>query len=133
MNGAGAGSRVDGMVLSLDPDSPEPPFRQLKTQIVDAIRSGTLTPGTRMPAIRTMATEVGIAARTAAKVYSELEEAGVLEGRGRAGTFVTAPDETSALLNSAAEEFASRASGSGFTLDEALTAVRAAFTRLGSP
>lgn len=70
------GSRVDGIVLTLDPDSTEPPFRQLKGQIIEAIRRGTLTPGTRMPAIRTLATDVGIAARTAAKVYSELEEAG---------------------------------------------------------
>lgn len=128
MSGAGAGSRVDGILLSLDPESTEPPFRQLKAQIVEAIRSGALTPGTRMPVIRTMATEVGIAARTAAKVYSELEEAGLLEGRGRAGTFVMAADEASAVLTRAANEFAARVSGSGFTLDEALSAVRGAFS-----
>jgi len=130
MSEAGSGSRVGGIVLALDPDSTEPPFRQLKGQIVEAIRRGTLTPGTRMPAIRTLATDVGIAARTAAKVYSELEEAGMLEGRGRSGTFVTAPDLTSAVLTRAAEEFAERASGSGFTLDEALAAVRVAYSHL---
>lgn len=124
------GSRVDGIVLTLDPDSTEPPFRQLKGQIIEAIRRGTLTPGTRMPAIRTLATDVGIAARTAAKVYSELEEAGMLEGRGRSGTFVTAPDLTSAVLTRAAEEFAERAAGSGFTLNEAIAAVRVAYTHL---
>ena len=130
MSEAGSGSRVGGIVLALDPDSTEPPFRQLKGQIIEAIRRGTLTPGTRMPAIRTLATDVGIAARTAAKVYSELEEAGMLEGRGRSGTFVTAPDLTSAVLTRAAEEFAERASGSGFTLDEALAAVRVAYSHL---
>ncbi len=124
------GSRVDGIVLTLDPDSTEPPFRQLKGQIIEAIRRGTLTPGTRMPAIRTLATDVGIAARTAAKVYSELEEAGMLEGRGRSGTFVTAPDLTSAVLTRAAEEFAERAAGSGFTLNEAIAAVRVAYSHL---
>ena len=128
---AGAGSRVDGIVLTLDLHSAEPPFRQLKGQIVEAIRRGTLTPGTRMPAIRTMATDVGVAARTAAKVYSELEDAGLLEGRGRSGTFVTAPDLTSAVLTRAAEEFAERAVGSGFTLNEAITAVRVAYSHLG--
>ena len=130
MSEAGSGSRVGGIVLALDPDSTEPPFRQLKGQIIEAIRRGTLTPGTRMPAIRTLATDVGVAARTAAKVYSELEEAGMLEGRGRSGTFVTAPDLTSAVLTRAAEEFAERASGSGFTLDEALAAVRVAYNHL---
>ena len=124
------GSRVDGIVLTLDPDSTEPPFRQLKGQIIEAIRRGTLTPGTRMPAIRTLATDVGIAARTAAKVYSELEEAGMLEGRGRSGTFVTAPDLTSAVLTRAAEEFAERAAGSGFTLNEAIAAARVAYSHL---
>lgn len=133
MGGTGAGSRVDGVVLALDPDSTEPPFRQLKAQIVEAIRRGTLTPGTRMPAIRALATDVGIATRTAAKVYSELEEAGLLEGRGRAGTFVTSPDLTTAVLTRAAEEFAERAAGSGFTLEESLSAVRAAFSRLPVP
>ena len=130
MSEAGSGSRVGGIVLALDPDSTEPPFRQLKGQIIEAIRRGTLTPGTRMPAIRTLATDVGIAARTAAKVYSELEEAGMLEGRGRSGTFVTAPDLTSAVLTRAAEEFAERAAGSGFTLNEAIAAVRVAYSHL---
>ena len=129
MGEAGTGSRVDGVVLALDPDSTEPPFRQLKAQITEAIRRGTLTPGTRMPPVRALASDVGIAARTAAKVYSELEEAGLLEGRGRAGTFVTAPDLTTAVLTRAAEDFAERAAGSGFTLEESLSAVRAAFSR----
>ena len=46
MSGAGAGARegaqIGGILLSLDPDSAEPPFRQLKAQIVTAIRSGRL-------------------------------------------------------------------------------------------
>lgn len=137
MSGAGAGAaggaRVGGIVLTLDPDAAGPPFRQLKAQIVEGIRRGNLTPGTRMPAIRAMAADVGVAARTAAKVYSELEDAGLLEGRGRAGTFVTSPDLTTAVLTRAAEEFAERAAGSGFTLEESLSAVRAAFSRLPVP
>ncbi len=130
MSGAGAGSTVGGVVLTLDPASAEPPFRQLKAQIVEAIRRGSLTPGTRMPAVRKLAEEVGISTATAAKVYRELEEAGMLEGRGRSGTFVMAPDLTSAVLTRAAEEFAERAAGSGFTLDEALAAVRVAYSHL---
>ncbi|MFD2392720.1 hypothetical protein ACFSSF_01355 [Dietzia aerolata] len=45
MSGAGAGAaggaRVGGIVLTLDPDAAEPPFRQLKAQIVEGIRRGT--------------------------------------------------------------------------------------------
>ena len=37
MGETGAGSRVDGVVLALDPDSTEPPFRQLKAQITERL------------------------------------------------------------------------------------------------
>ena len=77
------GARVAGVVLSVDPASGEPPFRQLMSQIVEATRRGVLTPGTRLPAVRTLAENVGISTATAAKVYRELEDGGVLEGRGR--------------------------------------------------
>ncbi|HMT49572.1 GntR family transcriptional regulator [Dietzia sp. UBA5065] len=125
----GGGSRVAGVVLGVDPASADPPFRQLKGQILEAVRRGLLTPGTRMPAVRTLADQVGVAANTAAKVYRELEEAGVLEGRGRSGTFVAAADLPSAVLARAAEEFTDLATGAGFGVDDAVEAVRNAFVR----
>lgn len=131
MSGAGAGSRVGGIVLAVDPQSSEPPFRQLMTQIVDAVRNDALTPGTRLPAVRALADEVGVAANTAAKVYRELEEAGVLEGRGRSGTFVAETDAAAAALARAAEEFAERAAATGVGVDDAVDAVRTAFAHRG--
>ena len=128
---AATGSRINGVRLAVDPASAEPPFRQLKNQILAAVRSGALTTGTRLPPVRTLAAETGIATATAAKVYRELEEAGVLEGRGRSGTFVAAADLPHAVLARAAEEFAERAAGAGFSLDDAVAAVRNAFTQLG--
>lgn len=130
MGGTGAGARVGGVLLTVDPDSSEPPFRQLMAQIVEGTRRGLLSPGTRLPTVRTLAAEAGISTATAAKVYRELEEGGVLEGRGRAGTFVAETDAASAALARAAEEFAERAAGSGFALDEALAALRVAYSRL---
>lgn len=127
---AGSGSRVGGVALLVDPASVEAPFRQLKTQILDAVKSGQLTPGTRLPAVRTLADEVGISTATAAKVYRELEESGVLEGRGRSGTFVSAADLPGAVLARAAEDFAERAASAGFTADDAVAALRNAFTNL---
>ena len=127
---AGGGSRVASVLLALNPASAEPPFRQLKAQIVEAVDRGALTTGTRLPTVRKLAEEVGISTATAAKVYRELEEAGVLEGRGRAGTFVSAADQPSALLARAAEEFAEHAAGAGFDLDDAVAALRNAFTQL---
>lgn len=126
----GSGSRVAGMTLAVDPASAEPPFRQLKGQIVEGVRRGLLTAGTRMPAVRTLAEEVGVSTATAAKVYRELEESGVLEGRGRSGTFVSAADLPGAVLTRAAEEFAERAAGAGFDVEDAADAVRNAFRHL---
>lgn len=124
------GSRVGAVTLAVEPASAEPPFRQLKTQIIEAVRRGALTPGTRMPAVRTLAEEVGVAANTSAKVYRELEEAGVLEGRGRSGTFVSAADVPGATLARAAAEFAEQAAGAGFGADDAVVALQNAFTNL---
>ena len=126
----GGGSRVAGVVLLVDPASSDPPFRQLKGQIVEAISRGKLTAGTRMPAVRKLAEEVGVSTATAAKVYREIEEAGVLEGRGRSGTFVSAADVADAALARAAEEFAEQSSGAGFGLEVALQAVRNAYKNL---
>lgn len=125
------GSRVGGVLLAVDPASAEPPFRQLKSQILQAVNSGRLTTGTRLPPVRTLADDVGISTATAAKVYRELEEAGILEGRGRSGTFVAAADLPSAVMARAAEEFAERASSAGFGAEAAVAAVRNAFTNLG--
>ena len=126
-----AGSRVAGVTLAVDLASGEPPFRQLKSQFLDAVQRDFLTPGTRLPTVRKLAGEVGISTTTAAKVYRELEEAGVLEGRGRSGTFVSAADLPSAVLARAAEEFAERAAGAGFEVEDSLAAVRNAFKNMG--
>lgn len=128
--GGAAGARVAGVLLAVDPASGEPPFRQLKTQIGDAVSRGRLPAGTRLPPVRTLAGEAGISTATAAKVYRELEEAGVLEGRGRSGTFVAAGDVADAALARAAEEFAEQSSVAGFGLEAALDAVRNAFKKL---
>lgn len=130
MTGDGAaGARVAGVLLAIDPASGEPPFRQLKSQIVEAVSRGRLTPGTRLPAVRTLAAEAGISTATAAKVYRELEESGVLEGRGRSGTFVAAGDARRAALIRASEDFVAVASACGASADDACDAVRDAFAR----
>lgn len=124
------GARVGGAVLVVDPSSPEAPFRQLREQILEARRRGALVPGTRMPTVRGLAEQVGVAAGTAAKVYRELEAVGVLESRGRAGTFVAAGDLADATLLRAAEEFVELAAAAGASPDAACDAVREAFARL---
>jgi DNA-binding transcriptional regulator YhcF (GntR family) len=74
--------------LTVDPDSQRPPFEQVRAQLADAIASGAIGAEERLPPIRQLATELGLAVNTVARAYRELESAGVVETRGRNGTFV---------------------------------------------
>ncbi|MCK0114057.1 GntR family transcriptional regulator [Ornithinimicrobium sp. F0845] len=119
-------------MLRIDPASSEPPFAQLHAQILAQVADGILTPGDRLPTVRRLAGDLGIAPNTVARAYRELEADGVLEGRGRAGTFVrstvtagrTAPAVASA--RAAAEKYAESARSLGLAPGEALALVRQA-------
>lgn len=77
-------------MLVLDPGSAEPPFAQVHRQLSEQIADGRLSPGDRLPTVRRLAGDLGIAPNTVARAYRELETDGLIEGRGRAGTFVSA-------------------------------------------
>ena len=73
----------------VDPHGDEPPFEQLRRQIAARVGSGELPAGTRLPTVRALAAEVGLAVNTVARVYRELETDGVVVTEGRRGTFVS--------------------------------------------
>jgi len=75
-------------MIIIDPASPIPPFEQLRAQLVAAVSSGELPPGDRLPTVRRLADDLGLAPGTVARAYRELETAGIVETRGRHGTFV---------------------------------------------
>ncbi|MBT2383729.1 PLP-dependent aminotransferase family protein [Streptomyces sp. ISL-11] len=54
----------------------------------DAIRTGRLTPGTRLPPYRSLATDLGLARNTVAEAYAELVAEGWLNARQGSGTYV---------------------------------------------
>lgn len=84
----------DGLaVFAIDPRATVPPFRQLHDAVVAAVTDGHLLPGERLPTVRALAAHLGLAANTVASAYRSLEAAGVVEGRGRAGTFVRLGDD----------------------------------------
>ncbi|MCQ4118261.1 GntR family transcriptional regulator [Rhodococcus tibetensis] len=74
--------------IDIDPDSPTAPFDQLRLQIIEQVRTGRLIAGTKIPTVRALAVEVGLAPNTVAKAYRELGEQGVIESRGKQGTFI---------------------------------------------
>lgn len=97
------------MMLVVDPRSPTPPYEQVRAQIVALVRAGELAPGSRLPTVRRLAGDLGLAANTVARAYRELERAGVVETRGRHGTFVAADgDEAVAAAAEAASAYAAR-------------------------
>lgn len=120
------------MLLELDPDSSVPPYEQLRRAVVDGVRTGTLVGGTRLPPVRTLATELGLAANTVARAYRELERDGVIETRGRNGSFVSASgDSPEQQAQLAASTYADRVAELGLDPEQALTIVRAALQSRG--
>lgn len=75
-------------MLRIDVNSPQPPFEQLRRQLMAEVASQRLPPGSKLPSVRRLAADLGLAPNTVARTYRELEAAGVVETRGRNGTIV---------------------------------------------
>ncbi|MEV5510041.1 GntR family transcriptional regulator [Streptomyces orinoci] len=111
--------------LSVDPNAPEPPFEQIRARIAEQARSGALPVGHKLPTVRGLAGELGLAANTVAKAYRALETDGVIETRGRNGTFVAAPGDTAEReAAAAAQTYAQRARRLGLDRAAALAAAQ---------
>lgn len=74
--------------LRVDPADPTPPYEQLRRQLTDLIGAGVLSPGDRLPPLRQLASDLGLAVGTVARTYSELESAGQVVSRRGGGTRV---------------------------------------------
>lgn len=115
------------LVISIDAASPVPPFEQVRTQLAQQMADGTLPVGARLPTVRALAGELGIAVNTVARAYRELESARLVETRGRAGTFVSpGGSRRLASARAAADRYAAEAHALGLSRDEALKIVEAA-------
>lgn len=121
------------MILQVDPEAPTPPYEQIREQVATMIATGVLPVGSRLPTIRQLASDLGLAGGTVARAYKELEAEGALATRGRHGTFVTASNATpdhGDRLTDAAGSFALRVKQLGITKEEALASVRRAMDEL---
>jgi GntR family transcriptional regulator len=79
---------VTSLPLRLEVGSATPVSEQLSTQLVELMADGRLSAGTRLPAVRALADDLGVAPGTVAKVYRSLEQDGFLTTAGRLGTVV---------------------------------------------
>jgi DNA-binding transcriptional regulator YhcF (GntR family) len=112
--------------LVVDATSPDPPYEQLRSQIAAQVAAGALPPGSRLPTVRALAATLAMATNTVARAYRELEHAGVVTTRGRAGTFVNG-DDIDRAAKDAATTYAEALRALGIGQDEALRLVRRAF------
>lgn len=70
---------------------PTPPYEQLRRQFEALVLAGVLRPGDRLPPLRQLAADLGLALGTVARTYRELEKAGLVVSRRGGGTRVRAP------------------------------------------
>lgn len=74
--------------IHVSPGDDAPIYRQVVRQVVDAIATGSLTAGERLPSIRALAGQLVVAPLTVKKAYDVLEADEVIETRRGQGTFV---------------------------------------------
>lgn len=110
-------------MIELDAASGTPPYEQIRAQIATQVEAGGLQPGDRLPTVRRLAEELGLATNTVARAYRELEQAGVIETRGRAGSFVTG-EEVTRRAKAAAVAYLAETRALGLSAAEALALVR---------
>ena len=114
-------------LFQLNPSDPTPLYAQLDRAIRLGISIGRLLPDTQLPTVRQMAVDLCINSNTVAKVYRDLERAGVLETRRGIGTFIKIPaskamakSERDRLLMALADRFLAEAAAMGFSADQLL-------------
>lgn len=124
------------MTLQVEVDlaSGIPPYEQVRLQVVAHVSAGRLRAGDRLPTIRALATDLGVAAGTVARAYRELEAAGVVATRRRTGTVVAegavGADDG---LRRAAAALVATARTAGLVDDDVLGLVRGALLEHPSP
>lgn len=110
--------------LQIDPKSGVPFYRQIIDQVKAAIVTGSIEPGDRLPTVRQLAVNLSVNPNTVSRAYTELELTGLVETQMGSGTFVGLQQvegdeiERRRLLEQLCQDFLSRASNHGFTLDE---------------
>jgi GntR family transcriptional regulator len=112
--------------IKLDLKSGVPFYRQVIDQVKAAIATESISPGDRLPTVRQLAVNLSINPNTVSRAYTELELTGLVETQMGSGTFVGSrqvkPDdvEQRRMLDQLCQEFLSRVSTHGFTLDDVL-------------
>jgi GntR family transcriptional regulator len=119
-------------VLAVDPHDSTPIYAQLERGVRAAIATGRLKPGAQLPTVRQMAVELRVNANTVARVYAELERAGVIETKRGVGSFISAspsqahpPREHERRVRAFVTRVLADAAAHGLNVDDVIAGLRA--------
>jgi GntR family transcriptional regulator len=117
-------------IVSVDPNDATPIYAQLERGLRAAIATNRLRPGDQLPTVRQLAVELRVNANTVARVYAELERAGVLETRRGVGSFISAtpaqahpPREHERRLRTFVTRMLAEAAAAGVSIDDLVRAL----------
>jgi GntR family transcriptional regulator len=122
--------------LVIDIESRVPVYMQIMDKIREGIGAGALPPGSPLPSVRQLASDLGVNPNTVARAYNLLEREGTLRTAGRKGTFVaeTGPESVRRAretdLERAVDEIIERTADLGIEQSRLLEALR---SRLQDP
>ena len=118
-------------VVTIDPRDRTPIYAQLDRGLRAAIAAGRLASGDQLPTVRQLAVDLQVNANTVARVYADLERAGVIETRRGVGSFITAspsrarpPREHERRLRAFVTRLLADADAAGFTADDVAAGLR---------
>jgi GntR family transcriptional regulator len=119
-------------IVTIDTRDATPIYAQLERALRAAIATNKLRPGDQLPTVRQLAVDLRVNANTIARVYAELERAGVIETRRGVGSFISAtpeqahpPREREKRLRAFVTRVLADADAAGFTIDDVTTALAA--------
>jgi GntR family transcriptional regulator len=119
-------------ILALDSRDPTPIYAQVERGLRAAIATSRLRPGEQLPTVRQLAVDLQVNANTIARVYADLERAGVIETKRGVGSFISAtpakahpPRERDRRLRAFATRVLADAEAAGFTVDDLVAALHA--------
>jgi GntR family transcriptional regulator len=120
------------VAVTLDMLAATPPYEQVRSQIAGHIRTGSIRAGEKLPVVRVLAADLGVATNTIARAYRELESGGLVTTRRRVGTIVQAVSSpASEGLRLQASTFVRDARSAGLADEEVVDLVRGALIDLG--
>ena len=128
--GRAVDGKTDMAIVSIDSRDRTPIYAQLERALRAAVATGRLQAGDQLPTVRQLAVDLSVNANTVARVYAELERAGVIETRRGVGSFVCGtaarahpPREHDRRLRAFVTRLLADAGAAGFTLEDVIQAL----------